>query len=101
MLNYDEIAEAIGTLENGETTFSAVERLAMLYIVNEHKKEQGRVNEYSYAPAPADSEFVTAVKSAPFDEILPILDEHFEAIKTLYPKEYRKVIRMIYDVVHK
>ena len=92
-MDINEITNEITKLENGNTTYSAVEKLALLYTVrnNLNQKERRAVSEYSFA----GSEFVSAVKGAPFEEVLAVLDEHFEAIKVIYPKEYSLVLKRI------
>ena len=105
MLDMDDIRSEIARLENGDTTYSAVEKLAMLYIVQERNTptpepeafEMRRMPRYAYesAPEPPKSDFLEAVSKVPIDKALQVIDEHMEVIKLLYPKEYTAVINKI------
>lgn len=98
MLNYDEIQQEIERLEKGDTTYSAVEKLALLYIVRAHRDGEDRQESfqaYSYAAEPASSRFIQAAIEKPIERVLDVLDEHFEAIELLYPKEYEAVIQRL------
>lgn len=104
MINYDEIRGEIARLENGQTTYANVEKLAMLYQVMNNAPDQpversAPAPKYSYASASEfDSEFVQAVKNAPFEDVMTVLDEHMNAVWVLYPKEYSLVIRKIREI---
>lgn len=67
MLDMDEVQKEIARLENGETTYSAVEKLALLYVVRDHSEEEPRTGGYAYASEP-QSEFVTAFQSVPMEK---------------------------------
>lgn len=105
MLDMDEIKSEIARLENGNVTFSTVEKLAMLYIVQERNSptpepepvEMQQMPRYAYAAEPTSpkSDFLEAVGKVPIEKALDVLDEHMEAIKLLYPKEYKAVINKI------
>ena len=105
MLDMDEIRSEITRLENEKTTYSSVEKLAMLYIVQERNSptpepepvEIQQMPKYAYAaaPEPPQSDFLEAVSKVPIDKALQVIDEHMEAIKLLYPKEYKAVISKI------
>lgn len=107
MLDMDEIKSEIARLENGNITFSTVEKLAMLYIVQERNSptpepepiEIQQMPRYAYAAAPTapKSDFLEAVGKVPIEKALDVLDEHMEAIKLLYPKEYKAVINKILE----
>lgn len=94
MLDYDEIRAEISKLENGDTTYSAVEKLALLYIVRDNEDKGQKMVGYSFSDAP-QSDFLKAVAEAPLDRVLSVLDEHMEAVKILYPKEYEVVVNRI------
>lgn len=97
MIDLDEINAEIARLEAGKTTYSAVEKLGLLYIVRDNLGGNRMEKGYSYASAPK-SEFVQLAENAPKDGLLMVLDEHFEAIRALYPKEYDAVLRKIRDL---
>ena len=52
---------------------------------------------YSTAAEP-QSDFVVAASSVPFGGLMQVLDEHMNAIKLVYPKEYELVMRKISDL---
>lgn len=103
MLDLDEVQSEIARIENGKINgFSAIEKLALLYIVNDHHNPKEEIQipipKYSYAAAPPTapkSDFLEAVGKVPIEKALDVLDEHMEAIKLLYPKEYKAVINKI------
>lgn len=91
-----EIKDEIRKLEGGETTYSTCSRLAVLYACEKglepdhepHLEPSG----YSYANR---SEFVSAAMSADSEKMWSVLDEHMEIIKTMFPKEYTHVLRLL------
>lgn len=96
MIDYEEINQEIRRLETGKTTYSSIEKLAMLYIVQDHSIKETDSQpvmhkEYSYSAAPT-SEFIKIASQVSQNELLAILDEHFKSVKVLYPKEYSFVI---------
>ena len=46
----------------------------------------------------SDSEFVNACSQKDIVAVLEVLDEHMEAIKLLYPKEYDSIIEKIKEI---
>ena len=101
MLNYDEIKCEIERLEHAGTTYANVEKLAMLYQVMNNAPDRSErsapILKYSYAQA-SDSEFIRAIKDAPIDGVINIIDEHLEAVRILYPKEYNAVLLKISEI---
>ena len=92
-MDLKEIKRESERLEGGATSYATVEKLALLYIVREYLDGQERtMAEYSYE---ARSDFMEAVSGAPLDKVFEILDEHFDAILAIYPKEHAQVIRRI------
>lgn len=102
MADLKEINHEIERLEGLDTTYPSCERLAILYSVRDHLqapeenhfREPTKMIPYSYADEP-QTEFSAAALSIPLDALMPILDEHFEAIRAVFPKEYDAVIRKI------
>lgn len=102
MADLREINREIERLEGLDTTYPSCERLAILYSVRDHLQapeenhfaDAGKMVPYSYADEP-QSEFLAAALSIPQDKLMPILSEHFEAIRAVFPKEYDAVIRRI------
>lgn len=105
-MDLNEINAEIAKLEAGGTNYAVCEKLACLYTVrdglqNVREPERTR-NEYSYASNPrqivADepqSEFSQAAYSVPVDALISVMDEHMEAIRAIYPKEYTAVVERL------
>lgn len=107
-MDLNEINAEIAKLEAGGTNYAVCEKLACLYTVrdglqNGRESERVRkVEEYSYASNPrqivADepqSEFTQAAYSVPVDALISVMDEHMEAIRAIYPKEYTAVVERL------
>lgn len=102
-MDIDEINEHIRKLKCEGTSWQSVEKLAVLCTVrNELEEKQqpdlqpaaAKIPAYSTAAAP-QSEFVQAASAAPFGGLMDVLDEHMNAIKLVYPKEYELVIKRL------
>lgn len=91
MLSLEEIQEEIEKLENGQTTYSNCERLATLYIVRDHYG-QSAVAQAEMVDLDEFSEFTRVSLSISREKLISVMNEHMEAIKLLYPKEYNIVI---------
>ena len=113
-MDIDEINDHIHKLKCGSTDWQSVEKLAALCTVRNEleEKETGRENgtspqatpvpvtypaSYSTAAEP-QSDFVAAASAVPFSGLMQVLDEHMNAIKLVYPKEYELVMRKISDL---
>lgn len=106
-MDIDEINEHIRKLKCEETSWQSVNKLAALCTVRD-ELEEAHASEtqiqalppatyaaaYSTAAEP-QSGFVAAASSVPFGGLMQVLDEHMNAIKLVYPKEYELVIRKI------
>lgn len=108
-MDIQEIEREIHKLKSGDTTYAACFRLAALCSVKEHleaEPEQRYIPEppeYSFAPPPEapevpNTEFCIAFASIPLYDALTILDEHMEAVKVIYPKEYALVLDKLNSV---
>lgn len=85
-MNIKEIQDEVNRLEQSETTFQNCQRLSVLYsILDHHPKKEARYSN-------ASSEFLLAMSQANQENALKVLDEHMDAIRVLYPKEYRVII---------
>ena len=91
MISLDEIERTILELESKDTSYAVCEKLAWLYICKEHlhpaPKPDSRISEQK-----DDSEFLKAVAGKSMNRVLAILDEHMEAVKAIYPKEYQQIM---------
>ncbi len=107
-MDIDEINDHIHKLKCGSTDWQSVEKLAALCTVrNELEEKQASTEAQAQALPPASypaaysikanpqSEFVEAASAAPFGGLMEVLDEHMNAIKLAYPKEYELVMRKI------
>nr|DAY56978.1 MAG TPA: hypothetical protein [Caudoviricetes sp.] len=110
-MDIDEINEHIRKLKCEETSWQSVNKLAALCTVRNELEEAhapetqiqslppaAYVAAYSTAAEP-QSEFVEMASAAPFGGLMEVLDEHMNAIKLAYPKEYELVMRKISDVI--
>lgn len=107
-MDLNEINAEIAKLEAGGTNYAVCEKLACLYTVrdglqNGREPERTRnIDEYSYASNPrqivageSQSEFSQAAYSVPVDALISVMDEHMEAIRAIYPKEYTAVVERL------
>ena len=94
MLSLEEVERTILELEKRDTTYATCERLAWLYIVHDHLTQR-IVQEKSRAAEMEGSPFLAACSGAEITEILHVVNEHMEAVRVIYPKEYEAVIRKI------
>ncbi len=107
-MDIDEINEHIRKLKCEETSWQSVNKLAALCTVRDELKEEDKAQmsdvttrsapapiAYPTAAEPPKSEFVEAASSAPFSGLMGVLDEHMNAIKLVYPKEYQLVLKKI------
>lgn len=106
-MDIEEIKDHIHKLKCGSTDWQSVEKLAALCAVRDELEEKEALDRqsvqpqpllvpaYSTASKPPQSEFVQAASSVPFSGLMDILDEHMNAIKLVYPKEYDLVIHKI------
>lgn len=90
MLDMGIIEDEIEALEQEETTYETCERLATLYTV---RQEQNRRK--AEERASQSSDFLAASVGAPLPDLMRVMDEHMEALRILYPKEYETVVSKI------
>ena len=90
-----EIKREIERLEAGDTNYSSCTKLATLYTVRDGMTAPDpAVSAYSYADGPA-SEFRSAINGVPMDYVLDVIEEHLDAVKIMFPKEYSAVLRRL------
>lgn len=94
MLSIDEVERTILDLEKRDTTYATCERLAWLYIVHDHLTRR-IVQERERAGQMNGSPFLEACSGADIAEILRVMNEHMEAVRVIYPKEYSAVVEKI------
>lgn len=102
-MNMNEISEEINRLEGAETNYTNCDKLATLYTVRNGLKGPQSMgasapgtmkHSYSYSVSP-ETDFVKAFNALPKEYALSVLNEHIEAIRALYPKEYRALMRKL------
>ena len=98
MIDMAEIEDEIAKLEHSETSWRNCERLHILYAVRDQygSKAQSVTAEKPYTYA--DSEFALVAIQTDKEKLIEVLDEHFEIIKQIYPKEYRAVIKKMREI---
>ena len=109
-MDIDEINTHIHKLKCGSTDWQSVEKLAALCTVRNELEEAHAPETQNQTLTPAtyaaaystaaepQSDFVAAASSVPFSGLMQVLDEHMNAIKLVYPKEYELVMRKISDL---
>lgn len=110
MIDLQEIRETIDEIKRHGTTIGQAEKLALLYIAAEHMEREEAERRtrredaqgYAQAAAPQNvvsverrSDFLAACDGAPVADVLEVINEHMEAIRVLYPKEYAVVVEKI------
>lgn len=98
MIDLEEIERTINELETTrDTSYRLCERLAWLYIVRDHLLPPVGPSGYQspeISPL-SGSEFLEACDGVSYPALMRVIDEHMEAIKTFYPKEYASVLEKI------
>ena len=103
MVNLETVEREILDLEHRDTSYAVVERLSWLYIVRNELRKQRDAAEPVEVQAVAvrevepleGSEFLEAASQAPYEELLQVLNEHLDAVKVVFPKEYEAVMAKI------
>ena len=100
MISMEQIDGEIDVLENEKPTHIVMEKLANLYIVRDHMTIQPEttLNTDIVPLFKNKSEFMEVCSSKDISKVLEALDEHMEAIKLLYPKEYDSIIEKIKEI---
>ena len=101
------IAECQGTRNpNANTCIKLAAFYTILNNLYPEKKEEPVDVGYSMMPSydeyvpqiRTDSEFIDVCINKDIVAVLEVLDEHMEAIKLLYPKEYNSIIEKIKEI---
>ena len=96
MISMEQINGEIAMLEDEKPTHVIMQKLASLYIVRDHMTIPETAPKSRYTPVDEnDSEFIALCKSKDTGAVLRVLNEHFDAIKLLYPKEYDSIIEKL------
>ena len=81
-----EIEAEIKSLEQGDTNWQNIQRLAWLYTVHDHMT--GQVPDIM---PESDGEFGKILAGKDVNKVANIMSEHMAVIKILHPKEYNAV----------
>jgi hypothetical protein len=105
MIDKGEISAEIEKLEQGRTTYANCEKLSILYNVRDHigNVSQAQVRSKSDATEPQPSfsrasDFATACEGVSKERIVEVFDEHMDAVRVLYPKEYSAILRKLVEI---
>lgn len=94
MIDLETIEREINDLEaRGDTTYSLCERLSWLYIVRDHLRPVRA--ETRMTQELTGSEFLEACSGVSYPNLMRVLNEHMEAVRVVYPKEYDSVMAKI------
>ena len=94
MVSLDTIEREIRELEaRGETTYAQCERLAWLYVCRDHLKPTD--DESRRTQRLGGSEFLEACSGVSYPALMQVIDEHMDAIRVVYEKEYERVLGAI------
>lgn len=102
-MDVSEIRDEITALEQGDTNWQNIQKLAWLYTVYDHMTISDNSNriithtERDVMPNYA-GEFGEAVSGVEIDGLMNILSEHMSVIKVLHPKEYQAVLDRISEI---
>ena len=100
-MNVAEISEEISKLEQGETNWTNIQRLAWLYTVHDHLTDRGLpviANEVQTVMPNYAGEFGEVASGKDIGGLMNILSEHFGVVKVLHPKEYEAVLEKIKEI---
>ena len=100
-MNIEEITDEIRTLEQSETNWANIQRLAWLYTVFDHLTNKGLpviANEVQAVMPDYAGEFGEAASGKDIGGLMNVLSEHFGVIKVLHPKEYDAVIEKVREI---
>ena len=95
MIDLSMIQEEINSLQEKEPSYSVIEKLSCLYTVRDHMEGKVQLE----PKITGKSEFLTLCSKADMAGLFSILDEHMEAVKIIYPREYAAVIRRINNLI--
>ncbi len=94
MVDVNIISDEIEYLKSQETSYEVCERLAWLYIVQDHLAAEKSTQAQNVV-----SDFMQAAMQADTCALMRIIDEHMDAIKVVFPAEYESVMAKIRALV--
>lgn len=97
MIDLETIEREISELEAREASYKLCQRLSWLYTVRDHlyAKIYPDGAGASVKSALSGSDFLEAASGKPYEDVMTIVNEHMETIRTLYPKTYDSIVERI------
>ena len=105
MITEKDLIQAIRECEQEPVTASKVGKLADLYIIQDHLFGAPINSAYSYENKTENliytnggNEFLQAANGKDVEKVMNVLNELVEAVKTLHPRMYNRVIEKLTDI---
>lgn len=105
MITEKDLIDAIRQCEREPITQSKIAKLADFYIIYDHLFGEPIRNDYSYADKSENlihtnsgNEFLQSVNGKDAEKVMAVLNELVEAIQTLHPRMYNRVIEKLTDI---
>lgn len=105
MITEKELLNAIKECESEPITLSKVNKLASFYIIYDHlfgrqllPEPLVKIDIENIIEIDGDSEFFKAINGRKAKKVWDIIDKLMQAIYTLHPQMYDRVIDEIYDI---
>lgn len=95
MPSKEELLDAIKEIQSKEPTYSNCEKLATFYTLLRYLYSEEEGQSRDAFPASNGSEFREAIAGKDIGKVVDVLDEHMKVVMTLFPKEYKAVIKML------
>lgn len=97
MIDTGEIQDTISELENGNTDWDTIQKLARLYIVRDHLLSK-EPPQYEYSQAGGWTEIERMVQGKDPAQVWAVISDLMDTVKVLQPKLYDSVIRRIESI---
>ena len=89
MINLETINREILELQKQDTTYATCERLAWLFVIKDHMTPE---EEKPVTGRLSGSDFMRAASGVDVAALLAVLDDHLQAVRAIYPEEYKAVV---------
>ena len=95
MPSKEDLLDAIKEIRDKEPTYANCEKLATFYTLLRYLYSEEEGQSRDAFPASNGSEFRQAIAGKDIGKVVDVLDEHMKVVMTLFPKEYKAVIRVL------
>lgn len=95
MPSKEDLLDAIREIQNKEPTYANCEKLATFYTLLRYLYSEEEGQSRDAFPTTSGSEFRQAIAGKDIGRVVDVLDEHMNVVMTLFPKEYKAVIKML------